>query len=311
MGNQNEYRSIKLIISFVAMLFLASCGGGGGGGGTTPTANPTPATPVDTSEDFSNKTDEELRSLASEVYTASELVSLTSMFNGLGAAFQPVTENCTADADGGTLDILIPPGTTGTGTLTFANCDLGGIVVNGSIVLKSPSSLANFSSDLAFNNLNMAVSEESLSITINGTTYYFTSSNGLSGRISTNGGSITYGITSPDLTGSITVNDFDMTYSKNSSTGVLSTEFNYSLSSTGIGAGGDIAVTTTSPILHRDDIDSYPFAGSFEITGKNGATIRVTISGDGTSTGGNVTVEIDKDGTAGFETTTVMTWDEF
>jgi len=301
--NIEQFSVIKALFISVSFLVLSACGGGGG-------ANDTGESSAAQKVDFSTKSDAELTSLSGEAYssggavTAFDLSSLTFASSGSPKAFQLGTQKiipgfCSNEAEGGLADVN---NTTTEFSIIFTNCSLGDLLLDGSMLVKE-SGIANFTTEAIFNSFSFHELSSDIKITFDGRLYYALSDPQV-GQVSSQGGALTMSIASPELTDTIVVSNFESSYTMDISTGILSTDYSYNVSSSSL--GGEITIKTITTIKHLDLLEAYPYTGSFEIRGEGNASILVTIIDRD-----SVRVQIDKDGDSIYESDKIVQWSDF
>ena len=183
------------------------------------------------------------------------------------------------------------------GSIYFSNCLLTDVYLNGgaSVYLSSDTATSTTGS-MTFNNLS-ASDATGVLFTINGSLNFTETSTSMT--ISGNYLSVSMG------TDTMAMYNFNI---YTSSSGTVDTTFIYSLTVSSDLMGGSISVSTSSPILQNVS-DPYPYDGVLVLTGANNSKVRMTAMGSGLPTG-LVQIDYDVDGTPGYETTEVLTWEE-
>jgi len=291
----------KIFIVLMGTFLLAACGGGGtdtsGGNSSGGTTTTNTAGQVD----FSTQSESKNTSVAKYAFDMG--VRGSSLTENLSITGKPVQAACT---NGGSYDIpaVLDPGY---GTYTFVNCKFLGVVLDGQAI-KIVSSIASFDTQYTFNTFSILA--KSTTLTIDGTLFEASSiSAGIeTGKYSNNGGVLTVKVVSPSINDTVTLTDFSESHVDDTNNGQLTYDFKYTVSSTKL--GGSVTLKTTTTIKYNYNLDSYPYAGVFEVTGKQGGNVRITILGDG-SVSGLVRVEIDADGNGTYETSKDITWAAF
>jgi len=292
--------TVKYLLVLVSTVLITACGGGssdtpannGNTNNTAPTVN------------LSSKSDSEITTLSGTAFSFGGMAGeFGTDFNFSG---KPLTGFCTNEATGGSADIPVDL-SSGFGTFTFVNCDLGGVILDGQFVIGA-SSIASFDTQFTLNAFSLA--SEGIKLTFSGSMYVASSSNfGIeTARISSNGGTLNFKIESPNLNDDIEISQYENSYTDDTTLGVRSSDFSYLVSSTSL--GGMVGIKTTQTIKQNYNLDPYPYAGAFELTGSNNSKVRVTVLGDGT-VNGLVRIEIDKDGNGAYESSNDVLWTAF
>jgi len=302
-----EKSIVNTLFVLIPLLFLSACGGGGGSDSST---GNTAADKVD----FSEKTDAELTTMSGTAYSTGDstatfdMSSATSIASGSPKISQfpnkLVAGFCDNEADGGSADI------TATATefsYTFVNCSLENIILNGGMSIITPASIANFTHEVRINNYSFSELSTNTTFTMNGQIYLALPA--LTdvvqvGSVSTQGGSYTFSIVSPELTDTVILSNFENSFSRNTSDGILSSDYSYTVSSTLI--GGEITIKSLTTIKHLYNTEQYPYEGTIEIKGKGDGAVLITII-DSTS----INVKIDKDGDRLYESDEIISWTDF
>ena len=303
---------IKYSLVLVSAVVITACGGGGGGepsGGGNTTISPT--------ADFSSKTDAEITkmtgtafSLGDEASSFDENLNATSSSSPsipkAGISSKLVPGVCSNQSNGGSVDVSAGASVS-SGTFTFVNCDINSVTLDGQFILAA-SNIATFETRITLNTFSVTTGGTT-KLTFSGTMHEFSSyANGIeTGRVSSNGGKLNFTIVSPSFSDDIEISDFYESYTDDTNLGLESSDYSYIVNSTDF--GGSLSIKTTQTIKHNN-LDTYPYAGQFVVTGSNNSSVRVEILGDG-SANGLVRVEIDKDGDGVYESSNDVLWPEF
>lgn len=294
--------TMKYLLVLASTIVITACGGGGSSDSPTNNSDTSNTAPT---VNLNSKSDSEITSISG---TAFSLGGKASEFGkDLNFSGKPLTGFCTNEATGGSADIPTDL-SSGFGTLTFINCDLGSVILDGQLVLAA-SSIASFNTVFTLNAFSLAYDKTKL--IFSGSMYVASSSSNLgieTARISSNGGTLSFKIESPTLNDAIEISQYENSYTDDTVNGVRSSAFSYIVSSTSL--GGAVGIKTTQTIKQSYNLDPYPYEGAFEVTGSNNSKVRVTILGDGT-VNGLVRVEIDKDGNGIYESSNDVLWTAF
>lgn len=301
-----NFSMTKFFIVFLSVVLISACGGGGGGdtGGGTDTGGGSGSDVPDQQVDFSTQSDAEITNTAQFVFDVGAqthaIPAKGTVTNG-----QPVAGVC--NNVGGTYDIpvILDPGY---GNYVFVNCEfVPGLFLDGDLV-KAVSNIANFDTQYSYN--AFSIDDGTSKLTVTGDLYEASSTVGgfEIGSISNNGGILQVGIVSTQYTDTLQLVNFSESHSDDLNNNVLSYDFSYTVNS--VKLGGSVTVNTSTTIEHNYNLDPYPYAGVYEVTGLGGGNVRVTVLGSG-QPNGLVRVDIDKDGDSIYETSNTITWSVF
>ena len=310
-----KYKYLSLLVVMFSLGLLSACGGGGGGdsGPPAPVAldNTNGQYAADTAMDAVNSSD---TSSSLAFFTGGDtpsggnygLMELTrdvlhrSQIGQTGN--QPVqgvvqTGVCDNEPDG-YMDVV--QSGTNSGSVTFGNCLLGNVYINGGVSLILSSSTATSTvGSMTFNNLS-ASDITGVLFTINGSINFTETSTSMT---------ISGNVLTMSMGGDVT-SMYNFNIYTSYSAGVDGTII-YGLTVSSTAMGGSITVST-DPAQGGATImqyvgDPYPYAGSLVLIGANNTRVRVTAMGDGSPTG-IVRIEYDVDGTPGYESSEDLTW---
>ncbi len=322
------------VISFSATI-LAGCGGGSGGGngGGTAAAASAPVTitsanaPQVAGASYDNAVGLNGASsgggvltgavtqtgsgfdvggvLATALRTAQPLIA-TGQFSGVTGAV--ISSNNIACTNGGnfsfSLDDVDNSGTITSGdtmSISFANCNEAGSILNGSIALTGlvvTGDITTFPYTLQFTMQmnNLQAQENGLTDIANGAaTYSESSTDGVVTTSRLSGASVQY--TSAGVTATITAFQIDST--DNAGTGAYTFNVAATVSSPSMGGSATIVTNTT----FQGNGSGNPFVGQAKATGANNSSVTLTAIDTV-----NVRLDVDEDGDGVTDSTTNTTW---
>jgi len=305
--------------AFVFILFtaLGACGGGGGSTGTPASPAPTvkitttnaPAVSATSMASDSVTTNVGGLSVLTTGSTTASSIKLTDFtwqvlkldrFGSLQAQTDVSATYCPA---GGYAD---QSGGSYSGSLTFVDCNTGGVILNGSIGFTVSGSANNFTATATYTNFTFTDTTTTISVTVNASLSISYMSDGTNSTLKST-------VTSFDMdfgTDYVHLYNMSMTVMTDGS-GNTTTDFDYTFESSFI--SGVVRVTTAASeggqSLTQIFGDMYPNSGAVVIIG-NGSRARVTISGSD-SVSNNVLLEVDENGDGVYDTSTFYTWPGF